>query len=370
LHFRKTQLQRRGPGRLLAFRRNLERDRLAVRQGLQQHLQPHAVTLRRQQPAIQPRRPDHATVSLGLDATENLDVICSAVVDVNPLHVDRRGADTIHQFAPDDRLAICRASPRILWHAAFRFRFAIKQKLPREAVDATIRRVQHQRRMQKEPATGPLSRRPQTRRATGATEIDFRGVVDDQLHVAGAARRSRLLAMRPDDFVERHVVLIEQAIGGLAIAPRLGLIGGAAVGPCCRLLSQPDQPFRSSLIAEFAFPKCHSRPLLRFQNDYRGNPPCARHATAGSPEPTLAPIPASNFPEASQRTSPLATSRFLPTQANPSPMLIRANSSGNTQLSSRRNPVESTNLWVIQRLPIRPTRNGHLVSARLQIKPF
>ena len=158
--------------------------------------------------------------------------------------------------------------------------------------------------------------------------------------------------MRPDDLVERHVVLIEQTIRGLAIGPRLGLIGRAAVGPRRRLLRQPDQPFRPSLITQFTFPKRHPRPLLRFQNHHRDHPPCARHATAGSPASFLATIPASTFPEAPQRTSPLAASRFQPTQANPSPMPNLANPSGNTQLARRRNRVESTNLWVIQRLRV------------------
>lgn len=164
--------------------------------------------------------------------------------------------------------------------------------------------------MQEKASSGTVSRGAKACRLTLVPVVDFRCVVDDELDITRLAGVASLLTMRGDDAIKCDVFLIEQTIRGLAVTPRFGLFGSAAVRPRGDLLGQLDEPPISPHVAQFTGSECHFRPLFRFQNDHRSTfHVSVRQIMLIPPNNSFAMTPDFHAPEVPQRTSLFATSR-------------------------------------------------------------
>src|SRR6266576_3836417 len=98
-----------------------------------------------------------------------------------------------------------------------RLGLAVEYFLAGQAFDLSAHRIEHQAGMQEETAATPVASRPQAIHLPMMTKVDFRRIVDQQLHTTARAASACVIEVRRHENIEREIVLVEESIRGLAV---------------------------------------------------------------------------------------------------------------------------------------------------------
>jgi len=155
------------------------------------------------------------------DAAVEFKLVAATVEDVDEPHALWGRTDLVDDLAPDYRFPIL--TPKTFGPVGFLLDLAtIMNHLGCQAGDFPAVGTDHQRRVQEESASPAIARRTQTA-DLNAGKVCLCRIADDQPRSIRAGAGCCMVRRR--DGRKTHIVVVDQAVGRFAVAPRFRLFG-------------------------------------------------------------------------------------------------------------------------------------------------